>query len=94
MEIRETAQDRMHRLIEDSSSDRAFLRSPEAESCKIYLIFKPFCTESSKDTHSRQAKTKVIKKEPQPKKWSPSQLRVKRYPPDSNITAPPFMQPK
>jgi hypothetical protein len=39
MEIRETAQDRMHRLIEDSSSDHAILRSPEAESCKIYFIF-------------------------------------------------------
>ena len=42
MQIRETAEERMHRLIEDSSSDHAILRSPEPESCKIYFIFKPF----------------------------------------------------
>ena len=36
---------------------------------------------------ARQAKTKVIKKEPIPKQWSLSQLNAKRYPKDSQHVA-------
>ena len=32
-----------------------------------------------------QMKTKVIKKEPVPKKWSPSQQRLKRNPPQAQM---------
>ena len=36
---------------------------------------------------AKQVKTKVIiKKEPVPRQWSPSQLRLKRYPPDASKT--------
>ena len=36
----------------------------------------------------KQVKTKVIiKKEPVPRQWSPSQLRLKRYPPNSSMMA-------
>jgi hypothetical protein len=92
MQTREAVQDRMHRLIENSPSDHPSLRSPDSESSKIYFIlYITSHVEASKDTStpSRQAKTKVIKKEPQPKKWSPSHLRLKRYPPDSQISVPP-----
>jgi len=34
---------------------------------------------------TKHAKTKVIKKEPVPRKWTPSQLRIKRPPPDASM---------
>ena len=43
------------------------------------------CVEASSGSLAKQVKTKAIKKEPVPKQWSPSQLRLKRYPPDSSM---------
>ena len=34
---------------------------------------------------AKQVKTKAIKKEPVPKQWSSSQMRLKRYPPVSSM---------
>ena len=80
MQIIEANEDRKHRLIDYSPSDGPSMRSPDAESSKSYLSSK-HGAEASKDTLPKQAKTKVIKKEPIPKQWSPSQLRLKRPPP-------------
>ena len=49
--------------------------------------------EASNGSLGKQAKTKVIKKEPVPRQWSPSQLRLKRYPPDSSMMAAPKLSP-
>ena len=49
-----------------------------------------FTLEASNGSLAKQVKTKVIiKKEPVPRQWSPSQLRLKRYPPNASMLAAP-----
>ena len=65
--------------MEVNPPDRLFLRSTDDKSGKFFLSFtlSHSLIETSKDSIYRKymhlMKTKVIKKEPQPKKWSPSQ---------------------
>ena len=83
--------------MEVNPPDRLFLRSTDEKSGKFYLSLTASHSliETSKDSMSKymQMKTKVIKKEPLPKKWSPSQLRLKRNPPDSQKVVPPQPSP-
>ena len=46
------------------------------------------CVEVSSGSLEKQVKTMAIKKKPVLKQWSPSQLRLKRYPPDSSMIVP------
>ena len=65
--------------MEVNPPDGPSLRSTDAKSGKFYLSFTASHSliETSKDSIYRKymhmMKTKVIKKEPLPKKWSPSQ---------------------
>ena len=80
MQIIEAEEDRKHRLIDYSPSDGPSQRSTNPLSSKSILSSNND-VEPSMDILPKQAKTKVIKKEPVPKPWSPSQLRLKRLPP-------------
>ena len=83
--------------MEVRAPDRYFLRSTDDKSGKFYLsLTVSHCLiETSMDSMSKymQMKTKVIKKEPLPKKWSPSQKRLKRNPPESQNVVPPQLPP-
>jgi hypothetical protein len=70
-----------HHTMEVSPPDRLFLRSAEDMSSKSLILGLTFHVEASNGSLAKQIKTKVIKKEPVPRQWSPSQLRLKRYPP-------------
>ena len=65
--------------MEANPPDRLFLRSTDDKSGKFYLSLTASHSliETSNDSIYRNymhlMKTKVIKKEPLPKKWSPSQ---------------------
>ena len=81
--------------MEGSPPDDPFLRSADAVSSKSYLPHNlTYHIEASSSSLGKQVKTKVIiKKEPVPRQWSPSQLRLKRYSPNSSMMAAPKLSP-
>ena len=81
--------------METSPRDGPYLRSADAVSSKSYLPHNlTYHIEASSSSLGKQVKTKVIiKKEPVPRQWSPSQLRLKRYPPNSSMMAASKLSP-
>ena len=85
--------------MEINPPDSLFLRSTDDKSGKslLSLTASHSLIETSKDSIYRKymhmMKTKVIKKEQVPKKWSPSQKRLKRNPPESQNVLPPQLPP-